>query len=561
MKEGKALRRQIKDTLLFLGFFLLAGFLHSTDPDPNYFLVSASCCAEYLIYAGLILFWVHSVRQRLLPTRAKGYLLAAACLMLLFIAAQFTKYRVSVTPGMARYCWYVYYLPIILIPTLFLMTCFSLVRGSDRRKPDEFFLLLPSGLLALGILTNDLHRKAFQPVAGILHNQAFRPNEGIRGLIGSPGTYTRGFLYYAAYGWAGAVMVAGIFILIAACRKHGSWKKALWPLFFLDMIPFLIAVFERVPKNSLPITYEWPEGFVFCMICVFEACIRNRLIASNMNYPGFFSQMNLPILITDREMKPAYRTLNPPEATPEQLKRSLAVPVYLTADTRLSGVEIQAGYAFRTEDESVLNRLNEELREAIELLQQENEVLERERKVNAELAGIEERSQLYRNAAREIYPVQKKIAEILENAEPNTPSFRPALEKALALTAYVKRKANFVLVEAERETITAEELASAMAESSHYLRYCGLNAVAEVETEEALPCRSAIAVYDCFETVAEQLLGKTSDLFVRLRDNEFLVIADYGDSLDLSGNPFPVRTSREDGQTILRFDLTGGGAV
>jgi hypothetical protein len=37
------------------------------------------------------------------------------------------------------------------------------------------------------------------------------------------------------------------------------------------------------------------------------------------------------------------------------------------------------------------------------------------------------------------------------------------------------------------------------------------------------------------------------------------MIADYGDSLDLTGNPFPVREAREDGQTILRFDLTGGG--
>ena len=96
------MRRQIKDTLLFLGFCLLAGFLHSNDPDPAYFLTSAFYCAEYLIYAGLVIFWAQSVRQRLLPTRAKGYLLASACLMLLFIAAQFTKYRVSVTPGMAR---------------------------------------------------------------------------------------------------------------------------------------------------------------------------------------------------------------------------------------------------------------------------------------------------------------------------------------------------------------------------------------------------------------------------------------------------------------------------
>ena len=162
--------------------------------------------------------------------------------------------------------------------------------------------------------------------------------------------------------------------------------------------------------------------------------------------------------------------------------------------------------------------------------------------------------------------VQKKIAEILKNAEPNTPSFRPALEKALALTAYVKRKANFVLVEAERETITAEELASAMAESSHYLRYCGLNAATEVKTEEVLPCRRAMAVYDCFEAVCEALPGKTKELFVLLQDHELLIMSDIeelpqqGDIPELRGLPLPLRPSFEDGQLVLRFGLGGDEA-
>ena len=200
-------------------------------------------------------------------------------------------------------------------------------------------------------------------------------------------------------------------------------------------------------------------------------------------------------------------------------------------------------------------------------MQHENEILERERELTAEIAGIEERSQLYQKAAREIYPAQKRISEILKNAKPNTASFRPEIEKALAMTAYVKRKANFVLVEAERETIRAEELASALAESSHYLRCCGLNAVVEVRTDRAFPCRMAMAVYDCFdlahcfETVAEGMLGKREDLFVRLRENELLMMADEGDSPALPEVPLPVRETREDGQTVLRFDLRGGGTV
>ena len=115
-------RKTKRSTWLFIAFLLLGGALHSNDPDEYHFAASVIYCAEYLIYAGLILFWMQSVSVRLLPTRAKGYVLAAGGLMLLFIAAQFTKFRIAVQPGLTRYCWYVYYAPMLFIPTLFLMT-------------------------------------------------------------------------------------------------------------------------------------------------------------------------------------------------------------------------------------------------------------------------------------------------------------------------------------------------------------------------------------------------------------------------------------------------------
>ena len=494
---------------------------------------------------------MQSVNERLLPTRAKGYILAAGWLMLLFLATQFTKYRIAVSPGLNRACWYIYYLPILLIPTFFLMTCFRLGRGAGGGKAQELWFMVPAGLLALGILTNDLHQ------------MAFIPKEELKSLIGRPNTYTHGFLYYAAYAWAGGAMVAGIILLIAACRKNGSWKKALLPLLTLALTLSLFAICNRIPKNSFPITYEWPEICIFSMLSVFEACIRGRLIPSNENYPGFFAQMNLPALITGRDLQPAFRTQAPVEASKEQLKASLSTPVCTAPDIRLYGMEIRAGYVFRTEDESTLNRLNEELRDANETLLQENEILERERELAKEQAGIEERNRLYEKAAREVYPTQKRISEILKKARPGTGSFRPEIARALALTAYVKRTANFVLVESERGTVSAGELASALEESVHYLRYCGMDAAADVRAKRDFPVREALAVYSCFEAAAEALLGKTKNVYIRLLDDELMILADAGElraediAAELSGLPLPVRCACEDGQLVLRF--TGGG--
>ena len=547
------MHKQARNTCLFLSFLLLGGILHSNDPDRYHFAVSIIYCVEYLTYAGLILFWILSVSERLLPTRAKRYVLTSGGLMLLFIAAQFTKFRIAVIPSLTRYCWYIYYVPMLFIPTLFLMTCLCIGWGSINRKPRELLLLIPAGLLALGVLTNDLHMMAFIP-KGIT----------IGSLTGRNGTYTHGFLFYAVYAWAGVTLIAGIFFLIIACRKSGSWKKALLPLLTLAVTPSLMALCKRIPKNSIPITFEWVEICVFSMLSVFEACIRTRLIPSNENYPGFFSQTDLPAMITDRDLKAAFQTQSEVRATEEQLRKSLAAPVYPAPDTRLFGMEIRAGNAFWTEDEGALNRLNEELQDANEVLLQENELLERERELTAEQAGIEERSRLYQKAAQEVYPVQKRISEVLKSIHPGTDSFRPDIAKTLALMAYVKRRANFVLVEAERVTVSAKELASALEESAHYLRYCGLNAAVDIKAVRDFPCREAMAAYDCFETAAEALLGKASDLFIRLRDDELMIMAEAGDLLEngpeLSGLPLPVQQTCEDGQLVLRFSL-GGEAV
>ena len=81
--------KQNKKTLLFGAFFLLGGILHSGNLHG--FSDAFIYCLEYLIYAGLILSWIQAVGRRLSPSKAKSYLLAAAYLMLLFLAAQMKK--------------------------------------------------------------------------------------------------------------------------------------------------------------------------------------------------------------------------------------------------------------------------------------------------------------------------------------------------------------------------------------------------------------------------------------------------------------------------------------
>ena len=96
------MNKQNRRTLIFFCFLLLGGACHTADKithGAGHFAVSALMfCAVLLIYSGLIMFWIQSVRRRLLPSGAGNCVIAAGRLMLLFLAVRAFKYRMGLPP-------------------------------------------------------------------------------------------------------------------------------------------------------------------------------------------------------------------------------------------------------------------------------------------------------------------------------------------------------------------------------------------------------------------------------------------------------------------------------
>ena len=550
-KEAAAsMRPQTKTTILFLFVLLLAGIFHALEhvalQNACFFFNTFLFIANLMTYSGLILFWLISVRKRLLPTRARTNMLISGTLMILFLLIRAMKYRIgSWSFTLSRMCWYLYYAPIILIPTLFLMI--SLDCGNTAAKQSRFrkYLPFPALLLTCGILTNDLHHMAFD-----IGTADWKE-------VIEHGSYTYGALFFAAEFWASCMMAAGVAHLISVSRQSRQKKQMIRPLLFLLLTAAVLITDRILEKTGLPNFYMMPELLIFCLIAVQESCIRNRLLPHNENYEAFFPQLDLPLMLTDSQLDPVCRTAIPVTAEKEQLQKAAKHPVYPDPDTRLSGLPLPAGYAFFTEDESILNRLNEELQDANEVLALENELLVREQELIAEKAAIEERNLLYTKAEKEVYPARKRIAEILDHTQPETPSFRRDIAGALALTAYVKRKANFVMIEAERETMMIEELAAALQESAHYFGYCGMHTTVSITAKSDFPCRTATALYDSFEAAAEALCGRTEELWLRLSDTELLMLADTEHPVTLPPLSLPASCDHADGQTVIRIAAGG----
>lgn len=539
------IKNKTRNTRLFIAFLLMAGIANVLSRPLSPVLGSLMTALNYVILTGLVLFWIQSVRIRLLPSAARTSVLCAAYLMLVYLLIRIFKYRFAVEPSVLRYGVYAYWVPQMLIPALFLMTCIAISRGGKRDRWSRVLLLIPACILALTVLTNDLHSLVYISKTNIMQSSM------------DSGTYTLGPAIYLLYAWMILAALSGI---VMAFREMGRvQKKAVWQLLCVLLlwagIVFLnILVLDKLPVPISP--FKVPDAHIFGMLGFIEVCIRHHLIPYNENYSGFFRSLQMPVLITDRELQPVYRTEN--ELTVEKgvLKSAQTATVNLPEDRTLHGKEIHAGYAFWVEDESGIRSAQERLLEANETIEQENELIRAETEQKEKDAYLQSRHRIYHEIAKELYPVQRRISQLLGSVKPGTDGFRETIANVSVLNAYVKRKTNLLLLAAEKDRLSLAELALALQESANYLTLAGLKTMVNIPKDGLLPSNRIVALYDAFECLAEQLNGKALSLMVswnagRLRLAAGTDMTPYTEEVAL---PVSIRRSED----ILYMDIFSG---
>lgn len=532
---------------LFAGLLLLAGIANLLSRNKVPLFEAGMTVFNYLACTGLLLYWTQSVRARLLPSPARHWTVSAALMMLVYQLLRIFKYRFAIATVLLRYTAYLYFIPMTLIPTFFLMTCLCIRRGNRPGRWHESLLLIIPVLLSVLALTNDLHGMVYTPKIDLAE------------FTVSTGTYRSGPVFYLIYGWMILSLLAGFALLfLETGRRHRTaFRKllgaaALW----MGMILLYNLVFDGTEFARM---YNAPEIHTFGLLAVFEVSIRTRLIPGNMDYPGFFHALHMPALITDRRLEPVYRSGGRLNAGKEQLRSALASSVYLTRDLRLSGKEIRGGYAFWAEDETSVHQAQERLAEANELIESENSLIRAETEQREKDAWLQSRHRIYHEIAAVMYPCQQRISSLLSRMNPGTENFREQLAYVSVLNAYVKRKTNLLLLAAEQDTLSAYDLFLALKESANYLSLAGLRTEVQQPEEMMYPADRVIALYDACEAVAEQLTGRSSSMMVSWRGRDLVLAAEAAYMPDLTELPVSVRTREDENILFMELSAQKGG--
>ena len=190
---------------------------------------------------------------------------------------------------------------------------------------------------------------------------------------------------------------------------------------------------------------------------------------------------------------------------------------------------------------------------------QENDLIRAETEQKEKDAYLQSRHRIYHEIAEELYPCQKRITQILNGAVPETDTFKEKIAVVSVLNAYVKRKTNLLLLASENETLSINELFLALQESAYYLTLAGLQTTARETEERQMPAGVVIALYDAFESTAEQLIGRAPSLMVSWNGDGLRLAAETESEPELSELPLLAEFRRNEDVLYIDIPARKGG--
>lgn len=216
---SKTTKRSLLYALGLLGLIAFAMWLRYAS--RYYFHSPAAGYLRSAIYLFLFGVWCYSLWARIVQVQVRHYMLAISALMVLWILLRSIKFSIDNT-DVERLLWYFYYFPMLFIPMLSVFVSQSLGKGEDFRLPRWTKLLyLPTLLLLLLVLTNDLHQQVFSFPSGILTDQEYR--------------YEVGFFF--VLGWEALCAGFAFLSMVKNCRIPHS-RRIRW----LPLVPFALSL-------------------------------------------------------------------------------------------------------------------------------------------------------------------------------------------------------------------------------------------------------------------------------------------------------------------------------
>ena len=443
-----------------------------------------------VLFACIIAAWTYSVSERVLHKRIRFYLMFGGYSLISLFAIRICRWNFLYgVPQIERFLWYAYYIPIIIVPICSLGAALCISRSEETGSDKYLWLFwLAGAVMAVLVLSNDSHH-LFMVI-----------REGERA--------DHRFLYYMIVLF-GVGLVAGSFILaMRKCTLSASRKLWYIPVSAAALGVALLLLYFYVggsPTIAGRKLYYMQEVYALTFIGFLEGCIQIGLIPSNYGYSFFFEEADLEAWIEDKDHNVIYETAKNRNRNTDDGRR-----------IEIKMLAIQGGTVHWVEDYTSIAKLRDEIREAIERIEEENTLIEYENETKARQAEIDARSRLYDRIADITAPWVEELKYCMEMAEKDSDNEKYWIGAGASLCACIKRRANLELISFENQRIPIRELYVSIKEVNDYISRTGAEGDVRLLLEGDVPSYAVLRSFGIFVRAAERAMKEKSAVSVIL---------------------------------------------
>lgn len=494
------------------------------------------------LYLMLFALWGYSLDRRIIQTQALHCMRLTAALMLVWLVLRTLKYEVVTDITVARYIWYLYYLPMLFIPLFGVYIALSLGKSEEYRLTGRIVALaaIPAILFSL-VITNDLHQQMF----------AF--NSGIPGIPDNY-SYHHRYLYFICLGWMVGCMIFSLIRLLKKSRIKNGGKKPLMP-FIIGCITILYGILYLTGLSAV----RWWFGDMNVMFCllyaaIYESCIRCRMIQSNTGYVELFEASTLAAVIMDRSGNVVIRSR---AADEDMICPQDGTQIIRPDGTRISSAPINGGYVVWKDNVRPLTELRAQLSENKAQIKNNKEKLHEAYLIQKKLHELTEKRRIYDKLDLMYGDQINRIGQLLKQCEnTETDEVHNILKRILLLGTYIKRSANLYFLSLEHELLSQQDIRLTVDEAVRVMNVCGTECSVVYYMTKPMHSEEVMRRFNLLKTVVETAVDGLNSIFICLSDDEMdlSVECDADLSLIISSN---VTVKQEDGLWLVRTPVGG----
>ena len=477
--------------------------------------------APTFFYPCLIIGWGITVGRRITHKRLRHLMNYLIVMMVMLFIVRLCKY--AVFGNMATVNRAVYYISIDI--ELFIaggaLLISYLIGTAENEKLDTFCkaVIFINIIMMLIVSTNELHK----------HLYTFSNYEN--------GDYETEYevLYYVVMVFIFIQLLASAVIMIRKCsisaiRKY--WYLPVLPMMIGLVLLAIYYISGGAPDINGVKLYNYQEVFCGAIAMMFECGIKIGMIPSCSGYEGMFRRSHINAAVVDKDKEYRYQSLN----YDSDIDRE---------SIRISEKEISGGKVIWMENLETIYRLNGMLSDAVEIIEAENTLIEKENSAKEESSRYEAQNRLYNSIAYFSNSKLRKIDKELFAEYDSEEEFKKHLSKSLVIGSYIKRRSNLTILAAENSSICLDELLLSINESMSYLRLYGINCIVHTAGEDIrekmLPSELIIRLYDIFQEAAEAVMDHAKNIMLNVRNGGKITFkmsadADSPDAIDRCRN-------------------------